>query len=86
MMNAMTRQRRQSLLTVVLVGLASLLSTTGTVMAQEVDTPIDARLEGYGSEKVVLGDSTALMWLLLMVLAILAVGVLFKDAKRSHLD
>lgn len=48
---------------------------------------VDARLEGYDKVNVTLAPSgTALMWLLLIFLTLVTVGVMFKDAKRSHLD
>ena len=57
------------------------------VLAQEEDVKNDARLEGYQT-KVSLesGDSTALTWLLLVFLSMVALGVMFKNAKRTHLD
>ena len=53
----------------------------------ELETP-DARYEGYaGTTNVALEPgSTAVTYLLFAGLAVLAVGVMFKDAKRSHLD
>jgi hypothetical protein len=48
---------------------------------------IDARLEGYGQTNVSLPSSgTALLWILLLFLTGITVAVMFKDAKRSHLD
>ena len=49
---------------------------------------VDARLEGYGNgvDVTLEGGGTALTWLLLIFLAAVTVGVMFKDAKRSHLD
>jgi hypothetical protein len=48
---------------------------------------VDARLEGYDKINVTLSSgSTALTWILLLVLCGLCVAVMFKDAKRSHLD
>ncbi len=46
---------------------------------------VDARLEGY-SKGVTLEGSTALMWVLLLILAIVCIGPLFMNAKRTHLD
>lgn len=54
--------------------------------AQELDEKGDARLEGYQVKARLADSGTALTWLLLLFLAALAVGVLFKDAKRTHLD
>jgi len=66
--------------------LAALL-LPATALGQEEDVKNDARLEGYPT-KVSLesGDSTALTWLLLVFLAMVALGVMFKNAKRTHLD
>ena len=46
----------------------------------------DARTEGYEGNMTLELKSTALIWLLFLVLAAVGVGVMFKDAKRSHLD
>jgi hypothetical protein len=46
----------------------------------------DARLEVYPKNVTLDGGGTALMYFLLLVLAGLCVGVLFKNANRSHLD
>ena len=63
-----------------------LLANPLSALAQEADREIlDARLEGYPSN-VTLEGSSALTWILFIVLALLALGGLFKDAKRTHLD
>jgi hypothetical protein len=46
----------------------------------------DARIQGYSKVVQLPAGSTALTWLLLIVLAGACVGVMFMDAKRSHLD
>jgi hypothetical protein len=51
----------------------------------DVDVPHDARMEGY-QLPMALEGSPALTWMLFAVLAVLCVSVLFKNAKRSHLD
>ncbi|MGH7215551.1 MAG: hypothetical protein ACREIT_12365 [Tepidisphaeraceae bacterium] len=48
--------------------------------------PFDARLEGYGTNVYLDGGGTSLTWLLFAVLGIICLVVLFKDARRSHLD
>jgi hypothetical protein len=53
--------------------------------AQEEKTN-DARLEGFTGDVKVENDSTALVWLFLILLAVVALSPLFKDAKRTHLD
>jgi hypothetical protein len=56
-------------------------------LAQDEAPKNDARLEGYEARvQFESGDSTALMWLLLVFLAMVLMGVMFKNAKRSHLD
>jgi hypothetical protein len=54
--------------------------------AQELDEKGDARLEGYKTPARLADSGTALIWLLFIFLATLALAVLFKDAKRTHLD
>lgn len=46
----------------------------------------DGRLEGYTKSVTLDGGSTALSWLLLIVLTAIALGVLFKSSRRTHLD
>ena len=59
----------------------------GQAAAQELEIPHDARLEGYGGEKMVMEESNnAMTWMGFGVLAVVTVLGLFKDAKRSHLD
>jgi hypothetical protein len=54
--------------------------------ADDESTSYDARIEGYSQKVQLDAGSTALLWLLLVVLGVLSVAVLFKDAKRTHLD
>lgn len=61
---------------------------SATSWAQQGDEkPVDPRLEGY-AKQVALPEpgSTALTWMLLIFLTLIAVAVLFKNAKRTHLD
>ena len=67
--------------------LLATLSSPLTALAQEEREILEARLEGYPQVVAIEGGgSTALTWVLLIVLALLALGALFKDAKRTHLD
>ncbi len=50
------------------------------------DKTYDARILGYPNTVQLDSGSTALTWLLLAVMGIITASVLFKDAKRSHLD
>ena len=64
-----------------------LLANPLSALAQESEREIlDARLEGYPVNVTLEGGSTALTWVLFIVLAVLALGGLFKNAKRTHLD
>ncbi len=49
---------------------------------------IDARLKGYKEGTMALKDAsgTAITWILLIILAGLCIGVMFMNAKRTHLD
>jgi hypothetical protein len=51
----------------------------------DVDVPHDARMEGY-QLPMALEGSQALTWMLFAVLAVICASVMFKNAKRSHLD
>ena len=86
MMVAIMKQRLLGILCAILL----VLSTPALTFARNSEPEreiVDARLEGYDKVNVSLSpSSTALMWLLLIVLTLLCVGVMFKDAKRSHLD
>jgi hypothetical protein len=58
-----------------------------TALAQTDQAPVyDGRLEGYPSNVTLPGGGVALQWLLLAFLSAMAIVVLFKNAKRSHLD
>jgi hypothetical protein len=86
MMQTMMARRCSRLVHVIAIAIATIFVSAGNVLAkEETETTIDARLEGYGKE-LALEGSTATMWMLLIVLAIVTLCVLFKDAKRSHLD
>lgn len=64
-----------------------LMAAPGPALAQDEDeVSVDARLEGYQGPMTVENDSTALIWLLFVFLGAVALGALFKDAKRTHLD
>lgn len=56
-----------------------------SALAQDEREYFDARLEGY-QENVALDSSTALTWVVFILLAVVALGGMFKNAKRTHLD
>jgi hypothetical protein len=87
-----SRRRCAGSLASFVVGLAMVLGAPAAAMAQEEGEVIDARLQGYVNEQnqpvnvSIPGASTALTWVLLIVLAVIGLGGMFKDAKRTHLD
>jgi hypothetical protein len=62
-----------------------MLATPGVARADD-DLKNDARLEGYEGKTVVLDAGSAPSYLLLFALGVLCLSVMFKSAKRSHLD
>lgn len=71
----------------ILLFLLSTVAAPQSAPAQDKDIEHDGRLEGYqGAEVKIANDSTALIWILFIFLGGLSLGVLFKDAKRTHLD
>lgn len=58
----------------------------GSAMADE--NPIDARTVGYGNNVKIAYEtpSTATAWFALVGLGLLAIGPLFLNANRTHLD
>jgi hypothetical protein len=65
---------------------AGLLLCPMVAWAQDEAPQIDAKFAGYGNSVKVAEASSTLMWGLFIVLAAVCIAVLFKDAKRSHLD
>ena len=80
------RNRWLPVASVWLFTVAATLLGPAAVVAQEEAVKNDARLEGYATKVTVESDNTALSWLLLVFLAMVALGVMFKNAKRTHLD
>jgi hypothetical protein len=73
----------------VVVTLAVLLGSPMAALArQQEDAPeiLDARLEGFSKSVTLSSHSTALVWFAFLVLAFIALVVLFKNARRTHLD
>ncbi len=47
----------------------------------------DARVQGYSTPDVELpAGSSGMCWFLMIVMAVATCSIIFKDAKRSHLD
>jgi hypothetical protein len=69
------------------IGILSIALTPILALAQSDAKPVyDGRLEGFPSNVTLDGGGVALQWLLLAFLSAIAIVVLFKNAKRSHLD
>lgn len=64
----------------------SLLLSPLAVMAQDDDVMQEARQQGYAEPVTLEPGSNALMYLLFVALLALAGGVIFMNAKRTHLD
>lgn len=63
------------------------LGTPGIARADDTsDLKNDARLEGFPGKTVALDAGSATSYLLLFALGVVGLSVLFKSAKRSHLD
>ncbi len=58
----------------------------GVALAQDEEVPRDARLEGYPVKVHLDNDSPALSYIGLIALGALTLGVMFKNARRTHLD
>ena len=58
----------------------------GVALAQEEEVERDARLEGYSTKVHVDNNSPALSYIGLIALGALTLGVMFKNARRTHLD
>jgi hypothetical protein len=65
---------------------AALLGSPLLALAQDDEDLKNARLEGYANPVTLEPQSSALTYLLFFFLATIAAAVLFKNAKRSHLD
>lgn len=60
---------------------------TAARAADDEEAPThDARTEGYDGKVQFAKSSSVFAWFVLAPLAIVTLGVLFKDAKRTHLD
>lgn len=52
----------------------------------EEEQRIDARIQNFQKPVIVPEGGTALTWLLLILLTLVCLAALFKNAKRTHLD
>ena len=84
--NPRTRRFRWLLVACLWACLMTALLPAGRALAQEEEIKRDARLEGYPMNVSVPSDSTALTWILLIFLGMITLSVMFKNARRTHLD
>ena len=56
------------------------------VKEDEETALLEGRLEGFNEAVRLPGGSTALTWLFVSFLGVIAIASLFKNAKRTHLD
>ena len=70
------------------VTLAVVLAPVIALAAKEDEETalLEGRLEGYNTAVRLPSGSTALTWLLIGFLGVIAISTLFKNAKRTHLD
>lgn len=64
----------------------AVLSLPAAARADDDEVVTDGRLEGYKDTVALPKSGTGTTYLLLVVLVIVGLAGLFKDAKRSHLD
>jgi hypothetical protein len=71
----------------ILAALVAVLSPLMALAEGRDPETIDPRTENYPKTVMFMeAKSTALTWLLLIFLMLLAIAVLFKNARRTHLD
>jgi hypothetical protein len=70
------------------VVLATILAFPGAAFGAnaEVDSPHDARTEGYASTSVQVEGSTSLLWIGFIFISIICMAALFKDSKRARTE
>ena len=83
----MMKHMRQRLSTMALFVLMTLAATPLAARADEEPKIYDGRIQGYDGKTVQLDNGgSALTYFLFVVLGGLGVGVMFKNANRTHLD
>jgi hypothetical protein len=78
---------KRKLLGFILIAMSIVMSPAAALAQDDAaDKVYDARLESFNARVTLENSSTALIWLLLIILAAICVGVMFKNSKRTHLD
>jgi hypothetical protein len=84
-MMAAMKYRLMALYVTVAIALAPVIALAKSAEDEET-VKLEARLEGYTNTVRMTSGSTALTWLMIGFLSAMAIAVLFKNAKRTHLD
>ena len=82
----MMQHMKRRLLTILLAALCGILPLSAAFAADDETVKPNVKLEGYPHPVKSDESSTALTYILLIFVAGVCVAVMFKDAKRSHLD
>ena len=85
-MMGIMRYRLLALYVSVAILLAPVVALAARSAEDEDTVKLEARLEGYTNTVRLASGSTALTWLFVGFLSAMAIAVLFKNAKRTHLD
>jgi hypothetical protein len=88
MMNAMNNARKNAFTRKICVLALTAVATLAPISTCAADDEVkpDARLEGYPTQVALNEGGAGMTWAFLMVLGALTCGVMFMNAKRSHLD
>lgn len=83
----MMRGMRRRFLALLIV-LLTLTAAPLSARADDTNAPkdYDGRLDDFGKQVTLDGGGTALSYFLFAGLGVIALGILFKDARRTHLD
>jgi hypothetical protein len=83
---SMGRRFRKTIVGVVLA-VSLIAATPHAAMAGDDDAEhYDARVQGYDPDVELKSSGTSMAWIMIIFMGVVCVSVIFKDAKRSHLD
>ena len=82
----MMHTMKHRLISAAFASISWLLGPAVALAASDDEKLANARLQNYIKPVTVESSSTALTWLLLAVLGVVCIAVVFKSAKRTHLD
>lgn len=86
-MTALPSRFKKSLAAILLAGSFIACNPHQAIARNEEEVEhYDARVQGYDPDMELKSSSTGMAWMLMVCLGVVCVAVIFKDAKRSHLD